>query len=88
MDALQEKPNVSRSVEEKVAAIVADQAGMEAAEVTRDRAFVADLPIDSLDIVEIMMSIEEEFDITIPDEDVESMKTVGDAVDYVIGQGG
>ena len=88
MDALQKRPNVSPSVEEKVAAIVADQAGMEVAEVTRNRAFEADLPIDSLDTVEIMMSIEDAFDITIPDEDVESIKTVGDAVDYVIGHGG
>jgi len=68
---------------EKVKEIVVEQLGVEADAVTAESAFVADLEADSLDIVEFMMALEEEFDIEIPDEDAEKITTVGDAVKYL-----
>jgi len=71
------------SVEEKVIEIVSEQLGAPKEEVLRDRVFVDDLKADSLDVVELVMEFEDEFDITIPDDHYEKMRTVGDAVDYI-----
>jgi len=67
---------------EKVRAIVAEQLGVEADDITLETSF-DDLNADSLDVVELIMALEEEFDIEIPDEDAEKIKTVGDAVEYI-----
>ena len=68
---------------EKVKEITVEQLGADEDAVTLEASFINDLEADSLDIVELMMALEEEFDIEIPDEDVESIKTVGDAVNYI-----
>lgn len=67
---------------EKVKTLVAEQLGVDAADITIETSF-DDLNADSLDVVELIMALEEEFDIEIPDEDAEKIKTVGDAVDYI-----
>lgn len=67
---------------ERVIKIVAEQLSVEKAEVTRASSFANDLGADSLDQVELVMALEEEFKIEIPDEDAEKITTVGDAVDY------
>ena len=71
------------SVEERVVDIVAEQLGVDKEKVTRDTSFVNDLGADSLDTVELVMELEEEFDITIPDDAAEKIQTVGQAVDYI-----
>ncbi|MDR3764088.1 MAG: acyl carrier protein [Acidobacteriota bacterium] len=71
------------SVEEKVKEIIVEQLGVDAAEVTPTASFTDDLGADSLDIVELVMAFEEAFEVEIPDEDAEKIKTVKDAVDYV-----
>ncbi len=71
------------AVEEKVMTIVADQLSVDAAEVTRESSFIDDLKADSLDVVEMVMEFEDAFDITIPDDDYDKIKTVGDAIDYI-----
>ena len=71
------------SVEEKVKSIIVDQLGVNEAEVTGSASFVDDLGADSLDTIELVMAFEEAFGIEIPDEDAESIKTVGDAVEFV-----
>ena len=68
---------------EKVQEKVAEQLGVEADEVTLESSFIDDLGADSLDIVELLMALEEEFDIEIPDEEAEKLSTVGDVVDYI-----
>lgn len=68
---------------EKVKAIVVDQLGVEEDEVTLEASFVDDLGADSLDVVELIMALEEEFDIEIPDTDAEKISTVKDVVEYV-----
>ncbi len=70
-------------LEEKIAEIVAEQLGVEASEVTPEASFVDDLGADSLDTVELVMALEEEFGIEIPDEDAEKISTVGDAITYI-----
>ncbi len=67
----------------KVKEITVEQLGVDEEKVTMDSSFIDDLEADSLDIVELMMALEEEFDIEIPDEDAEKISTVGDAVDYI-----
>ena len=74
------------AVEGKVKTIIADQLGVESDEVTPEASFTDDLGADSLDIVELVMAFEEEFDIEIPDEDAESMRTLGDVEKYVSGR--
>jgi acyl carrier protein len=69
--------------EEKVIGIVSEQLGVEKAEVTRESSFVDDLKADSLDVVELVMEFEDEFGITIPDDDYDKIKTVGDAITYI-----
>jgi acyl carrier protein len=71
------------NVYEKVKELIAEQLGIEEDEITLESSFVDDLGADSLDIVELIMAIEEEFTIEIPDEDAEKMITVNDAVTYV-----
>ena len=68
---------------EKVKAVVVDQLNVEDDEVVEDASFIDDLGADSLGIVELVMALEEEFGVSIPDEDAESIKTVGDAVSYI-----
>jgi acyl carrier protein len=68
---------------EKVKAVIVEQLNVEEDDVTEDASFVDDLGADSLDIVELVMALEEEFGISIPDEEAENIKTVGDAVYYI-----
>lgn len=68
---------------DKVKEIVAEQLGVEPEEVTLESSFIEDLGADSLDIVELVMALEEEFDIEIPDEDAEKISTVNDVVEYI-----
>ena len=71
------------SIEQQVKAIVAEQLGVKEEEVTNDASFVDDLGADSLDTVELVMELEEEFDINIPDDAAEKIQTVGQAVQYI-----
>ena len=71
------------SVEERVRKIVVDQLGVKEEEVTMDASFVDDLGADSLDTVELVMALEEEFETEIPDEDAEKITKVKEAVDYI-----
>lgn len=68
---------------DKVKAIIVDQLGVEEEEVNLEASFIEDLGADSLDIVELIMALEEEFEIEVPDEDAEKLLTVGTAVDYI-----
>lgn len=68
---------------EKVKEIIVDQLGVDESEVTMEASFIDDLGADSLDIVELIMALEEEFDLEIPDKDAEKIVTVGDAVEYI-----
>lgn len=63
--------------------IIAERLGLEEGEIKEESDFVEDLGADSLDVVEMVMAIEEEFDIEVPDEDAEKIKTVKDAVEYI-----
>ena len=74
---------VMSTVEQQVKAIVAEQLGVKAEQVTNDASFVDDLGADSLDTVELVMALEEEFEIEIPDEDAEKITTVQQAIDYI-----
>lgn len=67
----------------KVKEIAVDQLGVDEDDVAMESKFIDDLEADSLDIVELMMALEEEFDLEIPDEDAEKIVTVGDAVNYI-----
>lgn len=71
------------TVEDKVKECIVSQLGVNDDEVTPEASFVDDLGADSLDIVELVMALEDRFGIEIPDEDVEKMRTVKDAIDYV-----
>jgi acyl carrier protein len=71
------------SVEEKVMQIVSDQLQVPSEEVNKKSLFVEDLKADSLDIVEMVMEFEDAFDVTIPDDDYDKIKTVGDAISYI-----
>lgn len=71
------------SVEERVKEIIVEQLGVEAGQVTDRAKFVEDLGADSLDTVELVMALEEEFSIEIPDEDAEKILAVGDAISYI-----
>ena len=72
-----------KEIIEKVKQIISEQLGVEEAEVTPSASFVDDLGADSLDTVELVMALEEHFDIEIPDEDAEKIRTVQDAIDYI-----
>ncbi|MFT3742573.1 MAG: acyl carrier protein [Gammaproteobacteria bacterium] len=71
------------SIEERVKKIVNEQLGVEPPKVTEEASFVDDLGADSLDTVELVMAFEEEFNMEIPDEHAEKIKTVGDAIQYI-----
>ena len=71
------------SVENRVKSIIADQLGVDEEQIKPESKFIEDLGADSLDIVELIMAMEEEFQTEIPDEDAETIRTVGDAVNYV-----
>ena len=71
------------SVSERVIEIVADQLGVDKEKITRETSFVNDLGADSLDTVELVMALEEEFETEIPDEDAEKITTIQQAVDYI-----
>ncbi|MBC7266376.1 MAG: acyl carrier protein [Coriobacteriia bacterium] len=68
---------------QKVKDVIVDQLNVDEDEVTLEASFIDDLGADSLDIVELVMALEEQFGISIPDEEAENIKTVGDAVDYI-----
>jgi acyl carrier protein len=72
------------AIEKKVVKIISDQMGVDKSEITREVSFINDLSADSLDIVELVMEFEDEFDMSIPDEEAEKIQTVGAAVDYVV----
>ena len=71
------------SVEQRVIEIVCEHLAVQKEQVTRKTAFIEDIGADSLDIVELVMELEEEFDIQIPDDQAEKIKTVGEAIDYI-----
>lgn len=71
------------AIEEKVIEIVSDQMGVDKSEITRETSFVNDLNADSLDTVELVMEFEDEFELSIPDEEAEKIQTVGQAIDHI-----
>lgn len=71
------------ALEEKVTELIVEQLGVSKEEAVPTASFIDDLGADSLDIVELVMSLEEQFDIEIPDEDAEKIQTIGDAIEYV-----
>jgi acyl carrier protein len=73
----------NKALVEKVKQIISEQLGVEEAEVTPSSSFIDDLGADSLDTVELVMALEENFDLEIPDEAAEKIRTVQDAVDYI-----
>ena len=72
-----------QEIQEQVFELVADKLSVEPSQITMEANFTTDLGADSLDTVELMMAFENQFDMTIPDEDARSIKTVGDAVEYI-----
>lgn len=72
-------------IEERVKKIIVEQLGVDESEVKNEASFVDDLGADSLDTVELVMALEEEFDTEIPDEEAEKITTVQAAIDYVVG---
>ena len=74
---------MSATIEQKVKNIIADQLGVGEEEIKITSSFIDDLGADSLDIVELVMAMEEEFEVEIPDEEAENIKTVQDAVSYI-----
>ncbi len=71
------------ALEERVTNLVVTQLGVDAAKVTKDSSFIDDLGADSLDTVELVMAFEEEFDIEIPDDDAQKMRTISDVLEYL-----
>jgi acyl carrier protein len=78
-----EDTTVPDDIESKVIEIVSDQIGVDKSEITRETSFVNDLNADSLDTVELVMEFEDEFELSIPDEEAERIQTVGQAIDYI-----
>ena len=74
---------MAASVEERVIEIVCENLAVSKDQVKRETSFIDDIGADSLDIVELIMELEEEFEITIPDDQAEKIKTVGEAIDYI-----
>ena len=73
-----------KTVESKIIDIISEQMGVDKSEVSRETSFINDLNADSLDTVELVMEFEDEFDLSIPDEEAEKIQTVGAAVDYIV----
>ncbi|MBI2608390.1 MAG: acyl carrier protein [Deltaproteobacteria bacterium] len=74
---------MSAEIAEKIKKLIVEQLGVEAEKVKLEASFTDDLGADSLDVVELVMALEEEFNIEIPDEDAEKTRTVGDVVKYI-----
>ena len=72
-----------QAIEKRVVEIISEQMGADKAEITRETSFINDLSADSLDTVELVMEFEDEFDMSIPDEEAEKIQTVGAAIDYI-----
>ena len=72
------------AIEKRVIEIISEQMGADKSEITRETSFINDLNADSLDTVELVMEFEDEFDMSIPDEEAEKIQTVGAAIDYII----
>ena len=73
-----------QAIESKVIEIISEQMGVDKSEIKRETSFINDLNADSLDTVELVMEFEDEFDMSIPDEEAEKIQTVGAAVDYIV----
>lgn len=73
----------TQEIEQKVISIVAEQLSVDKAEISRETSFVNDLGADSLDTVELVMELEDEFDMNIPDDEAEKLQTVGSAIDFI-----
>ena len=71
-------------IEKKVIEIISEQMGVDKSEIMRETSFINDLNADSLDTVELVMEFEDEFDMSIPDEEAEKIQTVGAAIDYIL----
>ena len=74
----------AQAIEKKVIEIISEQMGVDKSEITRETSFINDLNADSLDTVELVMEFEDEFDMSIPDEEAEKIQTVGAAIDYIM----
>ena len=72
-----------KAIENKVIDIISEQMGTDKSEITRETSFINDLNADSLDTVELVMEFEDEFDMSIPDEEAEKIQTVGAAIEYI-----
>ena len=72
-----------KAIEKRVVEIISEQMGADKAEITRETSFINDLNADSLDTVELVMEFEDEFDLSIPDEEAEKIQTVGAAIEYI-----
>jgi acyl carrier protein len=72
-----------QAIEKRVIEIISEQMGADKSEITRNTSFINDLNADSLDTVELVMEFEDEFDMSIPDEEAEKIQTVGAAIDYI-----
>ena len=72
-----------QAIESRVTEIISEQMGVDKSEITRETSFINDLNADSLDTVELVMEFEDEFDMSIPDEEAEKIQTVGAAIDYI-----
>ncbi len=73
-----------QKIENRVIEIISEQMGADKSEITRETSFINDLNADSLDTVELVMEFEDEFDMSIPDEEAEKIQTVGAAIDYIV----